>query len=133
MRILREFVLAALVLSLIVAVPIVDADEIAGCQGLIKNLKTSLDDVKIGGDNAAQTRASLELNLQRALNRFDQDKFCNSISLLKYFKRKVIALGKPDSDGDTNVELREATNLANLTEDVLDCVRQHCAAQYPLR
>jgi hypothetical protein len=92
------------------------------CQDLIGVTSTTLAGTDIGGNNPAQTRASLQSKLDGASIKLIQAKFCDSFKKLAQFQDKVTTLAVPNAKGEVKMNAEDANTLATEAGEALACV-----------
>ena len=120
-RFLRIFV-ALLALSAVGSVLPLQRAWADDCAQVILDTKAALANVAIGGNNAAQTRNSLESKLDDAVTKLSQAKPCDALKKLGEFKDKVLDLAVPNAKGETKMAPSDAQMLAAMAQSAMDCI-----------
>ena len=107
-----SFAAFAFVLAMLVAAPVAQATTVTEVQSMINQLKEKVQIISISGKNAeTKDRPGLLGQLNGVSLTLDQGKFCNSITKVRDFQKKVndmISAGKLNQDptlGPTGQEL----------------------------
>jgi hypothetical protein len=108
---MKKISFAAIVcaLAMFVAVPLAHATTVTEVQSMITQLKEKVQIIQISGKNAeTKDRPGLLGQLDGVALTLDQGKFCNSVTKVRDFQKKVISANKLNQDptlGPTGQEL----------------------------
>jgi hypothetical protein len=112
-----------LAMTIVTSVP-AQAATLEECQLSITNTQTALANVEIGGNNSAQTRASLESKLTGASTKLDEGKFEDALTKLidvRMSVEKLASAPKPKiSQEDANLLISDVNAAISCVQALIE-------------